>query len=140
MKKHSEVVLIEDNPHDAELITMVLQSKNITAEVVWFKDGEEVIQALQSGILLNYNPKLILLDLKLPKVEGVKVLKEIKAHQHARLVPVVVLTSSSQESDRLSSYQSGANSYVVKPIDYNDFEVTIEEVGSYWLYRNTAHD
>jgi len=140
MIENSEVVLIEDNFFDAELITSVLESRNITKEVAWFKDGEEVLNFLKNGGFTNLNPRLILLDLKLPKIEGSKVLKEIKAHQHARLVPVVVLTSSNQESDRLSSYQSGANSYVVKPIDYNDFEVAIEEVGTYWLFRNFAHD
>ncbi|MEQ9438185.1 MAG: response regulator [Cyclobacteriaceae bacterium] len=136
----NEVILIEDSSSDAELTIRVLRKKNIVKDVLWLKDGEEAIAYLQQGDLLADNPKLILLDLKLPKVDGISVLQEIKAHEEAKLVPVVILTSSDQEVDKISGYMSGANSYVVKPVEYEEFQAAIEEVGRYWLQRNTSRE
>lgn len=132
----NEVILIEDNPFDAELTMEALRSRKIVTDVVWLKNGEEALDFLDNGSLLGSKPKLILLDLKLPKVDGIKVLEKIKTHQNAQLIPVVMLTSSNQINDKLSSFQRGANSYVVKPVDYDEFKAAIEEVGMYWLLRN----
>ena len=130
------IVLIEDSKSDAELIIQILQLKKIAKNISWIKDGEEALEALNDGKLLTLSPQLILLDLKLPKIDGVKVLQTLKAHPKARLIPVVVFSSSDHDMDKTSSYQSGANSYVVKPVDYESFELAIEEVGLYWLIRN----
>jgi len=140
MISENPVILIEDNSFDAELIMEVLRAQNVVKELLWLKDGEEALQFLQNGKLLHLNPKFILLDLKLPKVGGIEILKEIKHHPQAKLIPVVVLTSSEQSTDRFVSYQTGANSYVVKPIDYDEFKLAIEEVGLYWLLRNAQHE
>lgn len=140
MISENPVILIEDNSFDAELIMEVLRAKNVIKKVLWLKDGEEALQLLQDGKLLHLKPKLILLDLKLPKVDGIEILKEIKHHPQAKLIPVVVLTSSEHSTDRFASYQTGANSYVVKPINYDEFKSAIEEVGLYWLLRNALHE
>ena len=132
------IVLIEDSKSDAELIIQILQLKKIAKNISWIKDGEEALEALNDGKLLTLSPQLILLDLKLPKIDGVKVLQTLKAHPKARLIPVVVFSSSDHDMDKTSSYQSGANSYVVKPVDYESFELAIEEVGLYWLIRNNS--
>jgi CheY-like chemotaxis protein len=135
-----EIVLVEDNPNDAELISRVLKKHNLADNLVVLKDGVEALAFLlgEDG-LANRTPglpKLILLDLKLPKVDGNEVLRRIKSDEHTKSIPVVVLTSSSEQRDLLDSYSFGANSYVTKPIKYADFSKVVAEVGLYWLLLN----
>jgi CheY-like chemotaxis protein len=143
-----ELILIEDNPFDAELTLRALQSKGLASSVKVFPDGVEALEFLfqiadhkQSG-KNGYArmPKVIFLDLKLPKMSGLEVLNQIKRDERTRLIPVVMLTSSQEESDILESYGLGVNSYMVKPVDYDDFSLAVGDLGLYWLRRNkTIH-
>ncbi len=135
-----EIILIEDNSADVELTLRALRKNRITNRVRVLKDGEEALDfLLMRGKYKTRNeirPKLILLDLKLPKVDGLEVLRTIKEHPKLKIIPVVVLTSSRQESDLLKSYHLGANSYIVKPVDFEQFVQAIRELGLYWLLIN----
>jgi CheY-like chemotaxis protein len=135
-----EIVLVEDNPNDAELISRVLKKHNLTDNLVVLKDGAEALAFfLGEGRHANRTlglPKLILLDLKLPKVDGNEVLRRVKSDERTKNIPVVVLTSSSEQRDLQDSYSFGANSYVTKPIKYADFSKVVAEVGLYWLLLN----
>ncbi|MCL4501237.1 MAG: response regulator [Deltaproteobacteria bacterium] len=143
-----ELILIEDNPFDAELTLRALQSKGLADKVKVFPDGVEALEYLfniadhrQAGTN-DYAglPKVIFLDLKLPKMSGLEVLNQIKRDERTRLIPVVMLTSSQEESDILESYELGVNSYMVKPVDYDDFSLAVGDLGLYWLRRNkTVH-
>jgi two-component system, response regulator len=136
-----EILLIEDNPNDAEMTLRALKKKHISNKVLVVKDGEEALDYLytrgeyeQRG--LDSRPKIILLDLKLPKVDGKEVLRTIKNDPEKKVIPVIVLTSSKEERDIVESYQLGVNSYIVKPVDFEKFFNAIEEVGLYWLLMN----
>jgi two-component system response regulator len=136
-----EILLVEDNPTDAELTMRALKRSRLTNEVVWVTDGEEALNFIfgrepyeeRSGLK---PPRLILLDLKLPKVDGMEVLKAIKDDPATRVIPVVVLTSSKQERDILDSYNLGVNSYIVKPVDFDKFIEAVTNLGLYWLLLN----
>ncbi len=143
-----ELILIEDNPFDAELALRALQSQGLADRVKVFPDGVEALEFLfkiadhQHSERNGYPrlPKVIFLDLKLPKMSGLEVLNQIKRDERTHLVPVVVLTSSQEESDILESYALGVNSYMVKPVDYDDFSQAVGVLGLYWLRRNkTVH-
>jgi len=136
-----EILLVEDNPNDAEMTLRALKKNNLSNEVLVVKDGEEALDYLytrgeyaQRG--LDNHPKIILLDLKLPKVNGKEVLRTIKNDPEKKVIPVIVLTSSKEERDIVESYQLGVNSYIVKPVDFDKFFKAIEEVGLYWLLVN----
>lgn len=132
-----EVLLVEDSPDDAELTLRALRKNNLANHVVHVKDGEQALTWLFSPDATVRNlPKVVLLDLKLPKVDGLEVLRAIRAHEHTRLVPVVVLTSSREEQDLVRSYQLGVNSYIVKPVDFEKFTRAVMEAGHYWLLVN----
>ena len=136
-----DVLLVEDNPYDAELLLHALQAVRSIGKTLHVKDGVEALDFLfATGKFVDRdqydNPKLILLDLKLPKISGFDVLKRIKAHQETRLIPVVILTSSRMESDIRSSYDLGVNSYVVKPVDFDQLQETASELGKYWTKYN----
>ncbi len=136
-----EILLVEDNPADIELTLHALKKYNLRNPIHVIKDGAETVDFLfctgkYSGREAQKNPKLILLDLKLPKMDGIEVLKKIKSNRKTKNIPVVMLTSSSQESDILRSYDLGVNSYIVKPINFESFMEAIEKVGSYWLILN----
>ncbi len=136
-----EILLIEDNPSDAELITDALKSKNLVNRVKILEDGAQVLDYFfRRGKFSKRKslPKLILLDLKLPKVNGLEVLKEIKSNKKTRKIPVVVLTSSKEDSDIKEAYKLGANSYILKPVDYNQFTKAVGEIGLYWLLLNES--
>lgn len=141
-----EIILIEDNPYDAELALRAFRKKGLAGKVKVFPDGVEALDFLFDVCGLaepatdgpRHCPKVIFLDLKLPKMSGLEVLSQIKEDRRTRLIPVVVLTSSQEDSDILESYQRGVNSYMVKPVDYEDFLQAVEDLGIYWLLRNKA--
>jgi len=135
------ILLVEDNPDDEALTLRAFKKHNITNEVVVARDGAEALEYLfgtgrYAGRDLKLMPQLILLDLKLPKVDGLEVLGQIRADDRTRLLPVVVLTSSTEERDLVESYRLGANSYVRKPVDFNQFVEAARQLGLYWLLMN----
>ncbi len=138
--EYVEILLVEDNPTDAELAIRALRKKNLANNLVWVRDGEEALDFVfcrgQYQGRSNGTPKLILLDLKLPKVDGIEVLREIKAHAEVRSIPIVMLTSSQEERDMVESYQLGVNSYIVKPVDFEKFLEMVAQVGLYWSLVN----
>ncbi|HCX24095.1 MAG: two-component system response regulator [Flammeovirgaceae bacterium] len=138
---YTEIILVEDSSDDAELMMRALKSLNLKNPIVWLKDGEEAIDYIFGEGQYAENPRsekarLILLDLKLPKVSGLDVLRRLKTEETTLNIPVVILTSSRENSDLKECYDIGANSYVVKPIDYKEFIKATEKVGLYWLLVN----
>jgi len=136
-----EIVLIEDNPDDAELTIRVLTEKNLANHLVWLKNGAAGLDFLLArGTYANRNtaagPRLVLLDLSLPKVGGLEVLQQLKLDPRTKAIPVVVLSSSTQDEDILRSYDLGVNSYVSKPVRFEDFVAAVQQVGLYWLLVN----
>jgi two-component system response regulator len=136
-----EILLVEDDPRDVQLTVRALQTENVSNQIEVARDGEEALDYLfcrgaYSGRSPTHRPKLILLDLKLPKVDGLQVLKEIKASPDLRDIPVVVLTSSGEQRDVVESYHLGVNSYIEKPVDIAQFRKTIKTAGMYWLVVN----
>jgi two-component system response regulator len=135
------ILLVEDNPDDEALTLRALTRNNVGNAVVVARDGEEALDWLfctgrYASRDLNDQPALVLLDLKLPKVDGLEVLRRLREHRETKLVPVVILTSSREEMDRLKGYSNGANSYVRKPIDFAHFVEAVRQVGLYWLVLN----
>jgi len=139
--KDKIILLIEDNPDDAALTLRALENNNIKNDVVVVNDGAEALDYLfgtgsYAGRDLTIMPQLTLLDLKLPKVDGLEVLRRLRANELTRLLPVVILTSSNEEQDRINAYGRGANSYVRKPIDFGQFIDAVRNLGLYWLILN----
>jgi two-component system response regulator len=139
--KEVEILLVEDNPNDVELALRALKKHNLANKVHVVKNGAEALEYIfgtgaYAGRDVNNRPKVILLDLKLPKVDGLEVLRRIKADERTKVIPVVVLTSSTEERDIVESYQLGVNSYIVKPIDFDKFIDAVSELGLYWLLLN----
>jgi CheY-like chemotaxis protein len=140
MDKLGRILMVEDDAKDVELTLTALEEYNLVNEVVVTNDGEEALDYLycrgpfqtRSG----ENPAVILLDLKLPKVDGLEVLKQIKSDEKLKLIPVVVLTSSKEEKDMVASYKLGVNAYVVKPVDFHEFVNAIRELGAFWAVIN----
>jgi len=138
-----EILLVEDNPADVELTLRALKKHNLTNHVKVVNDGAQALDYLFcSGAYAGKNkppaPKVVFLDLKLPKVDGLEVLRRMKADPKTKLIPVVVLTSSKEEIDILESYKLGVNSYVVKPLDFDRFVEAVSELGLYWVLLNQA--
>jgi two-component system response regulator len=136
-----EILLVEDNPRDAEMALRALRKQNLANKVHVAKDGAEALDFLFArGAYThrdaNHVPKVVLLDLKLPKVSGLEVLKAIKGDEQTRTIPVVVLTSSQEEKDMVESYRLGVNSYIVKPVDFDKFVESVGQLGLYWLLVN----
>lgn len=138
--KFINILLVEDNPDDVELTILALEKNNIANPVKVVRDGQEAIDYLfYKGRYKDADhalPNLVLLDLKLPKVDGIEVLNLIKADRKLKLIPVVILTSSKEDSDLLKSYDLGVNSYIRKPVDFDQFVDTVKQVGFYWLLVN----
>ena len=134
--KSKVILLVEDNPSDIALTRRALQKSRIANELVVVEDGQEALDFLFSKGPQNEMPALILLDLKLPKVDGLEVLRRIRADIHTSRLPVVVITSSREEKDLANSYDLGANSYIRKPVDFNQFSQAVEQLGLYWLVLN----
>jgi CheY-like chemotaxis protein len=134
------ILLVEDDPKDVELTLTALDEYKLANEVVITGDGEEALDYLycrgRFATRTKENPAVMLLDLKLPKVDGLEVLQQIKSDEKLRLIPVVVLTSSREERDMVSSYQLGVNAYVVKPVDFHEFVNAIKELGVFWAIIN----
>jgi two-component system response regulator len=130
-----EILLIEDNPDDAELTIRTLKKHNLANHLLHLQDGEEALRFLFSDHFNNI-PKLILLDIKMPKVDGIEVLKRIKSDPTRKIIPVVILTSSKEERDIIDSYNLGVNAYIVKPVDFEKFAEAISQIGFFWLLLN----
>jgi len=136
-----EILLVEDNPRDLELTLRVLRKNNLANSVVTVTDGEQALDFVfgrgkYAGRDMNSGPRVMFLDLKLPKVDGIEVLRQVKADERTKKIPVVVVTSSAEERDRVESYHLGVNSYVVKPIEFDAFVKTIGDLGFYWVAIN----
>lgn len=140
-KRIVEVLLVEDNPRDAELTIRVLKKNNLANRIIHVEDGVEALDLLfgrgkYADSTLAGLPKVVLLDLKLPKLNGLEVLREIKENEKTRSIPVVVVTSSAEDPDVTAAYQLGANSYIVKPVDFDAFLKTMNTLGYYWIMVN----
>lgn len=135
-RKH--ILLVEDNPDDQTLALRVLKKNNLVSEVSVASDGAEALEFLFAGDNARSLPALVLLDLKLPRLGGHEVLRQLRADARTRHLPVVVMTSSSEEEDIRKSYELGANSYIRKPVDFNQFSSTVAQLGDYWLTINQA--
>jgi len=136
-----EILLVEDNPTDAELAMRALKKSNLANNLVWVKDGAEALdflfcRGIHTGRDTKCVPRVILLDLRLPKVDGLEVLRTIKSDERTKHIPVVVLTSSKEDRDITESYQLGVNSFISKPVEFEAFAKTVAELGMYWLLIN----
>jgi len=140
MSELGRILIVEDDPRDLELTLMALGEYNLANEVVVTRDGQEALDYLycrgQFDTRSNDNPAVMLLDLKLPKVDGLEVLQQIKSDERLKLIPVVVLTSSHEEKDMMRSYKLGVNAYVVKPVDFHEFVNAVKELGVFWAVVN----
>jgi len=138
-----EILLVEDNPNDAELTLRALKRNNLANQVVLVRDGAEAVDFMfGTGAYAHRKgspkPRLVLLDLKLPKVDGIEVLRRFKSDEDSRRVPVVVLTSSAEERDIAQTYELGVNSYIVKPVEFEEFARAVADLGFYWFLLNRA--
>lgn len=136
-----EILLVEDNPDDVEIALRALKKHNLANHIVHVSDGKEALDFLYcrgswADRLGAVKPKLVLLDLKLPKIGGLEVLRKLKEDPTMKAIPVVILTSSNEERDLIQGYQLGANSYLVKPVDFEKFSASMRDVGMYWLLYN----
>jgi CheY-like chemotaxis protein len=139
--RYATILLVEDDPRDEELTLRVLRKHHVANDVVVARDGVEALdyvfaRGAHAGRDAGALPGIVLLDLKLPKVDGIEVLRQLRGHEATRLLPVVLFTSSVEERDRLAGYLAGANSYVRKPVDFREFSEAIRQVGFYWLEIN----
>jgi len=137
------ILLVEDNPDDVKLTMRALKKSNILNEIIVAQDGVEALDYLfgtgkYDGRDTNIKPQVILLDLKMPKMDGIEVLRRIRADERTQPLPVVVLTTSSEDRDKIESYKLGANSYVRKPVDFSQFAEAVQQLGLYWLVLNEA--
>jgi two-component system response regulator len=143
--KETDILLVEDSPEDAELTIRSLKKINLANKLVHLEDGQEALDFLfaegkyddRKGLPL---PKVIMLDIKMPRVDGIEVLRRLKSNDTTRMIPIVIMTSSAEEKDILTSYSLGVNSYVVKPVNFEGFAKAVSELGMYWLLINQTRD
>jgi len=145
MDTELEILLVEDNPYEAELTIRALKKHNLANHLVHIDDGADAIDFIfakgkYNGRVSVRTPKLILLDLKLPKVDGIQILRHLKADERTRSIPVVILTSSKEERDIIDTYNLGVNSYIVKPVNFEAFAKAVAELGMYWMILNQGPD
>ena len=138
-----DILYIEDNPNDIELTLRALKKRNLANSILIIKDGEEALEYIfchgrYAQRDKGQKPKIILLDIKLPKVNGIEILKRIKSDKDTKTIPVIILTSSREESDLIKSYNLGVNSYVVKPLNFDSFSEAVSSLGLYWLLINES--
>lgn len=142
--EHVQILLVEDSRADAEMTVRTLKRRGLGNHVEWVQDGVEAIDYLFStgkyAGRINGLPKLVLLDLKMPRMNGLQVLERMKSDPRTSTIPVVMMTSSREEGDLLASYRLGVNSYVVKPVEFAEFAETVAQVGMYWMLANVAPD
>jgi two-component system, response regulator len=143
--QHVEILLVEDSAADAEMTRRTLKKRGIANDIEWVKDGIEALEFLRCegpwAGRRDVHPRLVLLDLKMPRMDGLEVLRQLKQDARTRSIPVVMMTSSREEGDLVESYALGVNSYVVKPVDFDSFAETVAQVGMYWVLANqTAQD
>jgi two-component system, response regulator len=136
-----EILLVEDNPDDANLAIRALKKQNLANKLTHLKDGIEALDFLFAtgafkGRDIQNTPKVILLDLKMPKLHGLEVLERIKSDARTKIIPVVILTSSAEDPDIIRSYELGANSYIVKPVEFDNFVKAVSDLGMYWMLMN----
>lgn len=142
MNSQIEIILVEDNIDDATLVIRALKKNNLANKLVHLKDGAEALEfffgkdGMGTKELLNLAPRVILLDLKMPKINGMEVLEKVKADTRTKPIPVVVLTSSAEDPDIKRCYELGANSYIVKPVEFENFSKAVSDLGMYWLILN----
>lgn len=140
MDRLGRILMVEDDPNDVELTLTALDEYHLANEVIVTHDGEEALDYLYRRgnfkMHTNDNPAVVLLDLKLPKIDGLEVLRQIKSDEQLRMIPVIVLTSSREEGDMIASYKFGVNAYVVKPVDFHEFVNAIKELGIFWAVIN----
>ena len=140
MEKFRRILMVEDDPRDVELTLTALEDYKLANEVVVCRDGQEALDYLYSrgkfSDRVKENPAVMLLDLKLPKVDGLEVLQQVKSDERLRMIPVVMLTSSHEEKDMMQSYKLGVNAYVVKPVDFHEFVNAVKELGVFWAVIN----
>ena len=144
MSNKDKILLVEDSPDDIELTLHAFKKNNILNEIIVKRDGEEALEYFfgPEGVENNETldlPILILLDLNIPKIDGLNVLKRIKNHERTKVIPTVILTSSNEQADIINGYLHGCNSYIRKPVDFNQFAETIKQLGLYWLVLNEQH-
>ncbi len=140
-EKTPDILLVEDDPNDAEIAIRALQSRNLGNSLLWVEDGAEALDFLfgrgqYAGRETHQQPRIVMLDMKLPKVDGIEVLQALRADSRTRHVPVVMLTSSTQDEDIVRSYELGANSFVSKPVGFEQFSAVIADLGMYWVFIN----
>ena len=138
--QHVEILLVEDSAADAEMTLRTLKKRGIANDIEWVRDGVEAIEFLRCegawSERRNGHPRLVLLDLKMPRMDGLEVLRSLKQDARTRHIPVVMMTSSQEEGDLIASYSLGVNSYIVKPVDFDSFAETVAQVGMYWVLAN----
>jgi two-component system response regulator len=138
-----DILLVEDNPHDAEMTIRALNKVNLANKLLHVKDGVAALDFIfakgeYAERQIENKPKIVLLDIKMPRVDGIEVLRQIKSNEETRTIPVVIMTSSKEEQDIITSYNLGVNSYVVKPVDFAGFSKAVSELGFYWLITNQS--
>ena len=141
MTRNGEILLVEDNPEDVELTMHALRKQNLANDIHVVRDGEEALdflfcRGLYEGRSFESPPRVVLLDLKLPKVDGLEVLRQLKSDPRTKPIPIVVLTASREEKDMVNTYHLGGNGYIQKPVDFDKFRETVIQLGLYWLVVN----
>lgn len=141
VNKTVEILLVEDNDNDAEMALRALKKNNISNKITRLKDGEEALEFLFGtgkfeGRSIHNHPRVILLDLKMPKVDGLEVLKAVRSNKDTENIPIVMLTSSREERDVVEGYKLGVNSFIVKPVEFNSFMEAVKDIGIYWVILN----